>query len=350
MRIMLISCNRPMFITESVDAFQHRFIQSLRNMLSPDQAGAFILVLANSMQDRSLRTGLENDTESVFRAIRRNMQNDQLVVTDDDRAVLQALEHAGTGLLTAWESRKKGGWELVLNPIRSLRPSRVSSEAFDSVKRPFDDKKFSFNKAFLRTEILWEGSWQNTHLRVLYNKFPFAPYHLIIVPDPDRRLPQYLTAEYHELIWQLLEHQQSTWPGLALGYNSLGACASVNQLHFQSFLREDLLPVEQRHWQHNGGHDPYPVACLSFDSMQACWQQLDEYHRSNQPYNLLYRPGRCYLLPRVPQGSNSVLPRVEGAGWLEMCGVFNVADRTELESVSAADLEDCLRSLSVSSA
>jgi len=339
-----------MFIADSVEAFRYQFVQSLRNMLSPDQAGAFILVLANSMQDDSLKADLETEAESVFNAIRLKLLNDKLVITDDDRAVFQALAHAGIGQFAVWEAENKGGWELTVNPIRSLRPARSSNDGFDAVKRSFDGSRFNFNKPFLRPEILWEGRWQAIQLRVLFNKFPFAPYHLIIVPDPEKRLSQYLTADYHALIWQLVEQQQSCLPGFAAGYNSLGACASVNQLHFQSFLREAPLPVERRQWQHNGGDDPYPLTCFAFESLQASGQLLDEYHRSNQPYNLLYRAGRCYVLPRVAQGSVTVRPRVSGAGWIEMCGVFNVADRAELDSVTAAELEDCMRSLAVPSA
>ena len=240
-------------------------------------------------------------------------------------------------------------WELNVNPVRALRPARASGEVFDVIRRPFDVDKFNFNKPFLRPEIIWEGRWQKTQLRVLYNKFPFAPYHLIIVPDAEALPPQYLTREYHNLIWQLLEQQQTVLPGFGAGYNSLGACASVNHLHFQSFMRESRLPVELPHWQHNGGGEPYPMSCFTFDSAQACWRLIDQYHRNNQPYNLLYRPGCCYVLPRVPQGNERVLPRVRGAGWIEECGVFNVDGYDELESVSTVELDNCLHSLSVSS-
>jgi hypothetical protein len=92
----------------------------------------------------------------------------------------------------------------------------------------------------------------------------------------------------------------------------------------------------------------YPMRCFAATSIDEGWRLIDEFHHSNQPFNLLYRPGRCYVLPRRAQGSSGVMPRVRGAGWIEECGVFNVADKAELESVSAEELSDCLRSLSVS--
>jgi hypothetical protein len=336
-----------MFVATNLDAFEHLFSDSLRQMLSPNEMGGFILVLANSLQDGTLTESLRSDIAETFKLIQTNARDNSINMTDDDRGVFKALEASGIGSFATWQTAAKGRWEIIVNPIRRLRPARASSTTFDTLLQPFAQDKFHFNKPFLQPEILWEGRWQATRIRVLYNKFPFVPYHSILVPAPDQQLPQYLSADYHGLIWRLIELEQSALPGFAAGYNSLGACASVNHLHFQGFMREALLPVEHDCWQHNGGDEPYPMQCHAFDSVTECWQLIDHCHKTNQPYNLLYRPGRCYVLPRVPQGNNAVLPRVRGAGWIEQCGVFNVTSRDELDAVSAAELEDCLRSLSV---
>ncbi len=336
-----------MFVAADTDAFLHLFTNTLRNMLSPDEAGAFILVLANSMQDDELRNGLKHELNANFKAVQSGVRLRSLDITADDLAVFEAIAATGIDSLPCWQLQNTVGWELVYNPMRALRPVRVSNEIIDSIRQPFDENRFNFNKPFLRPEILWQGRWHDTQLRVLYNKFPFAPYHLIIVPDPDMQLPQYLTADYHSMMWRLVEQQQKMLPGFGAGYNSLGACASVNQLHFQSFVRAELLPIEQHKWKHNGGNDQYPMNCYAFDSVADSWKQIDGHHKNNQPYNLLYRPGRCYVIPRKLQGSEGVAPRVRGAGWIEECGVFNVSDHAELELVGADEISDCLRSLSV---
>jgi len=338
-----------MFVTDSADAFQHLFVNALRNMLSPDEAGAFILVLANSMQDAEVRNDLKHDLDANFKDVQSGIRRGLPGITADDLAVFEAIETIGIDSLSCWQQQNTAEWELVYNPMRALRPERVSNEIIDSIKQPFNENRFNFNKPFLHPEILWQGRWHDTQLRVLYNKFPFAPCHLIIVPDPDMQMPQYLTANYHSMMWNLVEQQQLMLTGFGAGYNSLGACASVNQLHFQSFVRVELLPIEQHKWKHNGGSDDYPMKCYVSNSVQDSWALIDECHNNNQPYNLLYRPGRCYVIPRKVQGSESVAPRVRGAGWIEECGVFNVSDYTELESVSAEEISDCLRSLSVAS-
>jgi diadenosine tetraphosphate (Ap4A) HIT family hydrolase len=336
-----------MFVSDSADAFQHLFVDTLRNMLSPDEAGTFILVLANSMQDAELRDKLKRELADTFKGVQERIKQEKQCITPDDLAVFKAIENTQIDSLSCWQSHNTGDWELNYNPMRSLRPARASNEVADNIKRPFDQNRFHFNKAFLYPEILWQGIWQGTQLRALFNKFPFVPYHLIIVPDADMQLPQYLTAEYHNMMWELVDQQQTALPGFAAGYNSLGACASVNQLHFQSFVRAELLPIEQLKWRHNAGNDNYPMCCFAFDSMKESWALIDKYHNGNRPYNLFYRPGRCYVLPRIPQGNKGVAPRVRGAGWIEECGVFNVSDYAELETVSAEELNDCLRSLSV---
>ena len=71
------------------------------------------------------------------------------------------------------------------------------------------------------------------------------------------------------LIWQLVEAQQTVLPGFAVGYNSIGACASVNQLHFQSFIRPEPLPIEQLRWRHNGGGDDHQVELAASQRVRA---------------------------------------------------------------------------------
>lgn len=336
-----------MFVAPILPKFKTLFAENLRAMLSPDELGAFILVLANSMQDKQSQADLKTDVFAMFVELNEKLKQGELKGTDDDLSVFEKIRQKGIGKLSAWESIPQGEWELLCNPMRGLRPARASSEKIENIFREFDSGKFNFNKAFLRPEILWEGEWRDIPLRVLYNKFPFAPYHLIIVPEPEKELPQYLVKEYHELIWQLVGTQAEIFTGFGVGYNSSGACASVNQLHFQSFMQQEKLPIEKTLWQHNGGRHTYPMSCIKTKSADECWALIEKYHEANQPYNLLYRQGCCYVLPRQMQCSEQVAERVQGAGWIEECGVFNVASKTYAKNLTAEFLYSDLRSLSV---
>ena len=335
-----------MFLAPDADGFHRLFIEHLRQMLAPDQVGAFILVLANSLQDESLRQSLRADLKATLKRMVQRFRAGELNATDDDRAVFSALCEIGMDSLDVWRTRTAGVWELNFNPLRALRPARASAEKVESIEKAFDAGGFNFNRAFLRPEILWQGQWRDASLRVLYNKFPFAPWHLIIVPDPEKEIPQYLNKAQHVRMWELVDSVQDSLPGFAAGYNSIGACASVNQLHFQSFMRAEILPLELPHWRHNGGSDPYPMVCTAAASVTESWSVLRQLHADNQPYNLLYRPGRCYVLQRRMQGSDGIEPLVRGAGWIEECGVFNIAEPAQFDALGADELTRCIESLS----
>ena len=77
------------------------------------------------------------------------------------------------------------------------------------------------------------------------------------------------------------------------------------------------------------------------------WDFITQLHEKNMPYNLLYRPGRCYVLPRKMQGDASVVAAVSGAGWVEECGLFVAADKSEIELLSEEIIAENLGSLSV---
>ena len=318
-----------MFVAADGDGFRRQFSDGLSQMLSADGLGAFILVLANSLQGDELRQPLLHALEKNFDAMKTAGQG-----SDDDESVFAILSREGIEDQQCWRHRQVGSWELVYNTMRRLRPERLSTQKFDAISQPFDDQLFNFNRSFLQPEILWQGEWSGRHFRVLYNKFPFAPWHLLIAPDADEQRPQYLDSRTHAMMWELVSAQQHVMLGFGVGYNSLGAGASVNHLHFQGFLRTQLLPVESTHWTHRGGRVDYPLKCRATDSVQQAWEMIDQFHQQNQPFNLLYRPGICYLLPRRPQGAVAAEPWAQGVAWYESCGVFTLADQSLFSELS----------------
>ena len=86
--------------------------------------------------------------------------------------------------------------------------------------------------------------------------------------------------------------------------------------------------------------------CEVYNSSKQSWQRIDAFNNDEQAYNILYRPGRCYLIPRQMQGSKTVNPRVQGAGWIEECGVFSISDWKHTQSLTADLLRADLQSLS----
>ncbi len=333
-----------MFIAPDIDTFKANFIHGLKEMLSPDGLGAFILVLANSMQDKELHFALKDVLEDNFSLL---SDIDISNAPEDDRVVFTALKASGIADLYQWKTYKKEPWELIYNPLRALRPARAAQQVIREIQQAFDASKFNFNKPFLRPEILWEGQYQDVAMRVLYNKFPFAPWHLLIVPDAEKEQPQFLTQATHDMMMQLAGEQASIFTGFGLAFNSLGAYASINQLHFQGFIKDEPLPIESSHWKHNGGEADYPLDCYRCNSSEEAWQLIDSYHQKNQAYNLLYRSNYCYVLPRKLQGSVVLAEWAQGTAWYELCGVFTLSNEVDIDVLSAGDIEKTLQQLRV---
>jgi hypothetical protein len=324
-------------------ALESSFADRLTAMLDTHRGlGVYILVLANAAYDASLWTQLApalaaRHTELARTLIDALRQGRKLNEPDDDILVFLKLHAIGFDHLQTLQSRRTGAWDILFNPIRALRPPRISGLQFSSLSCPFDPDGFHFNRPFLAKEIFWEGEMAGLPATLLYNKFPFAHLHGLLVPEPLRQLPQCLSPELHGWAWSLCA--QAGVPGLCLGYNSYGAGASVNHLHFQSFVQTGPLPVQDARFAHNGGDVAYPLPCLRFTDPEAAWFQLDQLHQDNTPYNLIYSKNCLHLIPRVPQDSRKLSAQSSGYGWSEMAGVVTLFSREAFEGMRAEAFE-----------
>jgi len=326
---------------QSQAALEEAFISGLERQLENPALGAYILVLANASFDAGiwprLATGLSRRFQNLAAAITTDLRaGRQPEAPDDDLMVFLKLMAMGFHAITTTEFRRAGPWELQFNPLRALRPSRASGLQVDGCRPPaFNAQGFHFNKPFLRPEILWEGRLGSHAVRLLYNKFPFAPLHTLLVPEPEREQPQSLSQELHHYAWHLAESLGHGLPGIGIAYNSYGAHASVNHLHFQMMVRSTPLPLQDAGWRHNGGDTPYPLDCRVFTSGLEAWFFIEHLTQRQIPYNLIYLPGRLYCLPRRAQGSQVLPPWTAGFAWHELAGGITTFRRDDFESLSA---------------
>ena len=327
----------------SLPALEQNFADGLAAMLETHRGlGVYILVLANAAYDpklwAQLSPALSTRHAELAASLTDTLRNGRtLAEPDDDVLVFLKLNTIGFDRLGLMESRRAGPWEVSFHPLRALRPPRSSGMRFDGLLRPFDPAGFHFNKPFLAKEVLWEGGLAGKPARLLYNKFPFARLHGLLVPEPRREMPQYLTPELHGWAWHLCAH--SGMPGLCLGYNSTGAGASVNHLHFQSFVQPNPLPVKYPCFAHNGGSEPYPLPCKRFSEPADAWLELARLHERGRPYNLIYSRNCLHLVARVPQDSDTLNDACRGYGWSEMAGAVTLFSRDAFESLGATEFE-----------
>lgn len=335
-----MSLDKDVFYDRHV--FESAFQQRLTGILHKKALGAFILACANASSQPDLLTSMATAIDRQFHRLKDHLQSGGLDNTSpEDRQVFESLIALGLENLPATEHRQLGPWSVQYNTMRGFRHTRHATDSPETLLIPFDTDGFSFNKPFMLQERFWQGTFCGHSLTAYYNKFPFADYHLLWVPDRELGQSQYLQQAYHYLIWQLVEELLPVLPGFAIGYSSIGACASVNHLHFQSFTGKPLA-VTDPCWRHNGGMSDYPLQAHVFTQAEDAWAFIAQLHQQNLAYNLLYSHNRIYCLPRQKQGRIEQPLWSPGFAWREVSGEMLSLDRKAYLHITREDIESSL--------
>ena len=332
----------------SLEYFTEQFNQGLHKLLDHEKLGTFILVLANATQHDALLSELKPKLLAQFNILKANYQHallngNQLNEVEEDLLVFLKIAAIGFENIKLTQIREQGNWQCQFNHLRSFRPRRLSgvynqNEMFI----PFDEYAFHFNKPFMAKECFWQGELNGKQIDLFYNKYPFADCHGLFVPQRESALPQLLTETMHQYMWQVTEQLTNTLPGVGFGYNSYGAYASVNHLHFQMFIEPKGLPVTSSHWQHNGGTENYPLTVIKKTNVNEAFQSIVELHNLKQPYNVLYTANEIYIMPRKAQGSVEVPEWSSGFTWYEMCGAMLMFNRDDYLGVGEKEISGLL--------
>ncbi|WXG56595.1 MAG: hypothetical protein ROD09_18145 [Candidatus Sedimenticola sp. (ex Thyasira tokunagai)] len=328
--------------------FRDAFKAGLEQLLhSHDELGVYILVLANAGFDIKIWAHLAQPLRKKFEMLASAYHEQQRLGLEaegaaDDLDVFRQLLALGFDGLEHTAFHRQGPWEVQYNPLRSFRPPRISGGLIEGIQAPFNPDGFHFAKPFLAKEIFWQGELFGRNSALFYNKFPFVELHGLLVPEHQEGNQQFLRKEDHDYIWELTEQLGEKIEGVGFGYNSYGAYASVNHLHFQMFVRSRPLPIARPRWRHNGGVINYPVECKPFSSKSEAWEYLNGLHQEQRAYNLAYLPGMLYCTPRQQQGSVPVAPWSSGFAWHEMMGSFSLFDHAAFLRLTEKDLTRAL--------
>ena len=329
----------------SVQALREAFATGLSRLLADEPGlGAFILALNNAAFAPALFQQLGTALTRCFEALSEDCrsalrQGRDPVGPADDLAVFLRLMAIGLHDLPPVRVRRAGPWELQYNPLRGLRPARAAGGQPESNRAAFDPGGFHFNKPFLRREVFWQGDLAGVEVELLYNKFPFVDLHALLVPRRLENASQFLHRHQHEAAWAMTETLGQTLPGVGLAYNSFGAFASVNHLHFQLFVRSEHLPLADPRWRHNGGGSPYPIGCEVCDAPGPAWDVLHRLNQAGHSYNLVYLPGRLYCIPRRRQGSYALPTWCGGQAWYELAGGAVLMASDTFDALKPGDVE-----------
>ena len=317
-------------------------------MLQHEAPGVFILVLANALSRREIYQPLLAPLQTRFQMLQQHVKqaskDDLAHWPVDDLEVLKALLPMDLAQFPLAQNRTVGDWRLQFHPLRSLRPARNSAKPVVSLQQAFDPQAFHFNKPFLRKEYLWQGEIAAADVRILYNKFPFADFHGLMVVEAEQCKPQYLT-EPDCLAMHAIYQMLATACSMGMAYNSLGAFASVNHQHWQTFMAEQTYPIEYDQWRHNGGEQPYPLKVERYDSLIQAWPAIDRLQRNNQAFNLFLRHGWVWLIERKRQGEYRHAAWSSGFAWSEVSGAIMIANQKDFKALEAQHIEQELQKL-----
>lgn len=324
--------------------FRQAFAAGLIPLLGPDAGlGAYILAFNNTCFDPALREFLADNLEARFEDLASRARSALKSGREpegpaDDVAVFLRMLAVGYGELETVRLERRGPWEVQFNPVRAFRPARASGKTQPALRMAFDPAGFHFDKPFLAAETFWSGEVAGRGLDLLYNKFPFAPLQTIVVPDRAAHLPQWLTRPDHGLAWSLAETLAPAGDGTLVGYNSLGAFASVNHLHFHLALGADPMPLMDARWRHNGGELDYPLPCSLERDPDAAWDRIESLQAGDRPFNLIYGRGAVFVLERRRQGDYALPEGVAGQAWYELGGGFVCFDAARFAALTEAEI------------
>lgn len=342
--------NQPPF--SSAPSFCQAFSAGLSGLLRGGGLGPFILVCANATFDPEIHSATAAELEALYLRLREqfvdSLENGRAIQeVEEDLLVFLKIQAVGLERLRHTERRQAGRWELQFNHLRSFRPRRIAARAPAGIHADFDEAGFHFNKGFMQKEAFWAGTLCGKEATLYYNKYPFVDFHALLVPERESRLPQFLTQEHHNYVWELTSQLAETLDGVGFGYNSIGAFASVNHLHFQMFLKPQGFPVMDAVWRHNGGGEPYPAQCLAFGDPRAAWGCIQMLHSGEIAYNLLYAPGRLFVFPRLKQGAYPQPAWTSGFTWHELAGGVVIFNREDYENLDEFTIREELARLDV---
>ena len=228
------------------------------------------------------------------------------------------------------------GFVAQLNEGRATK-KRPTEFTVGAVREAFDPAKFNFTKADL-AEVLFQfepacgmlpasaasdyterGGVHASPSLVLINVSPIEYGHVLLVPHALSCLPQQLRPDLLLLALHLAREADN--PYFRVGYNSMGAYATINHLHFQAYYLTAPFPIERaptaplpgitkrRRWRGVAAHRTarFPVRALVFEvgaSLEemaaAVGAAAEALQAADVPFNVLIadRGARVFLIPQ----------------------------------------------------
>ncbi len=272
-----------------------------------------------------------------------------------------------------FDKKKVDEFQIILNPVRSLRPKFSPSTKRRQIEHISEQCAFCRNweKESLTTSPLVINGREWT---VLLNIFPVEKKgHFLFIPtaslDPEAQpetIQQKLTYTYIEDMITLAQNSEN----LVFFFNGLGAGATQGHIHIHGMYSVEKLPVEKmleekknvvflkgdsevNVWYLKG----WPATCFVFEGKDA--QKLasevfsvvdiiQSQFGNDYALNILWRGNKVYVYIRRKGEETAVLEGKEiEIGTPELSGKFIVYDKELFDMVDKADLANMIKGVSL---
>ncbi|MFA6384998.1 MAG: UPF0489 family protein, partial [Candidatus Omnitrophota bacterium] len=245
-------------------------------------------------------------------------------------------------------SREEGPYTVTWNPGRARYNANVRKEKgaaygdHRTVYQPFDGSKFNFNTVLERTpfQCLFTTLLPDGPAYILANRNPVKRYSFLLVPDPKKQYPQFLNIESMRMALAVAAASEGN---IYLGFNSRGAWASVDHLHFHGWYRargDERFLLERQATYVVAINDnvavlrplAYPAGVVVFESehsaslARASMGFIETLQRREIPHNIIMVRNRVYVFPK---SNASRTPTEDVFGFYELAGEMTGAQTEE---------------------
>ncbi|BFF97384.1 GDP-D-glucose phosphorylase 1 [Drosophila madeirensis] len=219
-----------------------------------------------------------------------------------------------------------------LNPDRTLK--RRIPQTIENLNPTFKPKQFNFNKVDALEVMMTIDDVDKTDVQMIINRSPLTRFHTVVCPDVKNNLVQRITA--HSLKFCINFMRGLDDMDIRMGYNSPGALASVNHLHFHLLhLPQDLYINQVELEELAGGYVyrlsksmPTEAICVIFEANDDEAEVQEKDRRPGKRGNV-----QVFVFARSHYCVNKDLAEFN-VGFCELAGYFPVGDSDKLENLT----------------
>ncbi|ALC43412.1 CG3552 [Drosophila busckii] len=261
--------------------------------------------------------------------------------------------------------RGKHGFYAELNENRTLK--RRAPQTIENLNPTFKPKAFNFNKVdALEVMMTIDKEKDNAEVQMIINKSPITKYHTLVCPDVKSNLVQRITPESLSFCVRFMRSIKD--PAMRLGYNSPGALASVNHLHYHLLQIHQELYIDRVKLEPLAGGYAYrlsqdsPTEAICFvierkddeeqvrEKIQTIYKLTECLCNNNLPHNVFMTRHRqtdnlqVFVFVRQKYCVNKDLADFN-VGFCELVGYLPMGDPQRLERITETDVLERIRDI-----